>query len=111
MSYVDTGSGDRVVFLHGNPTSSYLWRNVIATLRPTRRYLAPDLVGMGASGPAPDGAYRFGDHARYLDAWFDAVLPHQDVTVVVRDWGAALGLDWARRNPGRVNGLASMEGR
>ncbi|MFB9924100.1 haloalkane dehalogenase [Amycolatopsis halotolerans] len=111
MSYVDTGSGDRpVVFLHGNPTSSYLWRNVIAALAPGRRYLAPDLAGMGASGPSPDGSYRFGDHARYLGAWFDAVLPHQDVTLVLHDWGAALGLDWARRHPARVNGLAYLEG-
>lgn len=111
MSYVDTGSGDQtVVFLHGNPTSSYLWRNVISSLAPNRRYLAPDLAGMGASGPTPDGAYRFTDHARYLDAWFDAVLPDQNVTLVVHDWGAALGIDWARRHPDRVDGLAYMEG-
>ncbi|MFF3494803.1 haloalkane dehalogenase [Streptomyces sp. NPDC002795] len=111
MSYVDTDSGDRaVVFLHGNPTSSYLWRNVISSLAPTHRYLAPDLAGMGASGPTPNGAYRFTDHVRYLDAWFDAVLPEGNVTLVMHDWGAALGLDWARRNPARVDGLAYMEG-
>ncbi|QNE73423.1 haloalkane dehalogenase [Streptomyces finlayi] len=111
MSYVDTGSGDRtVVFLHGNPTSSYMWRNVIANLAPTRRYLAPDLAGMGASGPTPDGTYRFGNHARHLDAWFDAVLPDRKVTLVMHEWGAALGLDWARRHADRVDGLAHMEG-
>lgn len=111
MSYVDTGSGDRtVVFLHGNPTSSYLWRNVISSLTPTHRYLAPDLVGMGDSDPAPNGRYRFADHARYLDAWFEAVLPEGRTTLVMHDWGAALGLNWARRNPERIDGLAYMEG-
>src|ERR1700730_10481917 len=71
MAYVDTGSGDPIVFLHGNPTSSYLWRNVIAHLADQGRCLAPDLIGMGDSGKAPDGSYRFVDHARYPDAWFD----------------------------------------
>src|SRR5579859_7362124 len=69
MSYVDTGQGDPIVFLHGNPTSSYLWRNVIPYLGAQGRVLAPDLVGMGLSGKSPAGGYRFVDHARYLDAW------------------------------------------
>src|SRR5271167_2502883 len=73
MAYVDTGSGDPIVFLHGNPTSSYLWRNVIPHLEGLGRCLAPDLIGMGDSAKEPSGAYRFVDHARYLDGWFHAL--------------------------------------
>jgi haloalkane dehalogenase len=109
MAYVDVGAGDPVVFLHGNPTSSYLWRNVIPHLAALGRCLAPDLVGMGDSGRAPAGSYRFADHARYLDAWLDAIVPARPVTLVVHDWGSALGFDWARRNPARVRGVAYME--
>lgn len=107
--YVDTGVGDPVVLLHGNPTSSRLWRNIIPHLSDAYRCLAPDLAGMGDSPAAPDGACRFADHARYLDAWFDAVLPHGRVTLVLHDWGSALGFDWARRHPQRVNAIAYME--
>lgn len=114
MSYVETGQGARgpegpVVFLHGNPTSSYLWRNVIAHVAPVARCLAPDLVGMGASGKNPAGSYAFADHARYLDAWFDAVVPQERVVLVVHDWGGALGFHWARRHVNRVRGIAYME--
>jgi haloalkane dehalogenase len=109
MAYVDVGAGDPVVFLHGNPTSSYLWRNVIPHVEALGRCLAPDLVGMGDSGRAPAGSYRFVDHARYLDAWFDAIVPARPLTLVVHDWGSALGFDWARRHPERVRGLAYME--
>ena len=109
MAYVDTGRGDPVVFLHGNPTSSYLWRNIIPHVAREHRCLAPDLVGMGDSGKVPSGSYRFVDHARYLDAWFDAVGLTRDVTLVVHDWGSALGFHWARRYPDRVRGLAYME--
>ncbi len=108
LTYVDTGAGDPVVFLHGNPTSSYLWRNVIAPLADGHRCLAPDLIGMGDSGTAPAGRYRLGDHARYLDAWFDA-LDLRGVTVVGHDWGSALGFHWARRHPERVRALVYME--
>jgi haloalkane dehalogenase len=108
MACVDTGAGDPVVFLHGNPTSSYLWRNVIPHVRPSSRCLAPDLVGMGDSGKAPAGSYRFVDHARYLDAWF-AALALDRVTLVVHDWGSALGFHWARRHPERVRGVVYME--
>ena len=108
LAYVDTGTGDPVVFLHGNPTSSYLWRNVIPHVAGAGRCLAPDLVGMGESGRAPDGSYRLVDHARYLDAWFDA-LGLRRVTLVVHDWGSALGFHWARRHPERVRGVAYME--
>ena len=114
MAYVDTGaaqggSNDAVVFLHGNPTSSYLWRNIIPHVSPLARCLAPDLMGMGESDSTPDGSYRFFDHSKYLDAWFDAVLPDTRVTLVVHDWGSALGFHWARRNPERVAGLVYME--
>lgn len=108
ISYVDTGAGEPVVFLHGNPTSSYLWRNVIPHVEGLGRCLAPDLVGMGDSGAAPDGSYRFVDHARYLDAWFEA-LGLTNVTLVVHDWGSALGFYWAYRHPERVRGIAYME--
>ena len=108
ISYVDTGAGEPVVFLHGNPTSSYLWRNVIPHVEGLGRCLAPDLVGMGDSGAAPDGSYRFVDHARYLDAWFEA-LGLTNVTLVVHDWGSALGFYWAYRHPKRVRGIAYME--
>lgn len=117
MSYVDTGDGGRpVVFLHGNPTSSYLWRNVISRVigaTESVRCLAPDLVGMGRSGAAPSGSYRFVDHSRYLDAWFDAVLPGgpeaEPIVIVGHDWGSALMFHWAHRNPERVAGVAYME--
>ncbi|MEU8122798.1 haloalkane dehalogenase [Spirillospora sp. NPDC049024] len=107
MHHTESGSGDPVVFLHGNPTSSYLWRNVIPHVSDLGRCLAPDLVGMGRSGPAP--AYRFADHARHLDAWFDAMGLTADVTLVLHDWGSALGFHWAARNPGRVKAIAYME--
>ena len=109
MAYVDTGAGDPVVFLHGNPTSSYLWRNVIPHVEGVGRCLAPDFVGMGDSGLAPDGSYRFTDHARYLDAWFEALELTENVTLVGHDWGSALGFYWAHRHPTRVRGIAYME--
>lgn len=109
LAYVDTGRGAPVVFLHGNPTSSYLWRNLIPHVAPGARCLAPDLVGMGESGKAADGSYRFVDHARYLDAWFGALGLTRDVTLVVHDWGSALGFHWARRFPDRVRALVYME--
>lgn len=109
MAYVDVGIGDPIVFLHGNPTSSYLWRNVIPHLAGLGRCLAPDLVGMGESGRTPDGSYRFVDHARYLDGWLDALGLKRNVTLVIHDWGSALGFHWARRNPASVKGIAYME--
>lgn len=112
ISYVDTDPGNNsaktVVFLHGNPTSSYLWRNIIPYLEGEFRCLAPDLVGMGDSGGSRDGSYRFVDHARYLDAWFEALDP-KDVTLVVHDWGSGLGFHWASRNPDRIRGIVYME--
>jgi haloalkane dehalogenase len=110
MSYVDTGKGAAtVVFLHGNPTSSYLWRHVIAELAPKARCLAPDLIGMGDSGTSSSG-YRFVDHRRYLDAWFEAVVGDEPIFLVIHDWGSALGFDWAYRHPDQVCGIVYMEG-
>jgi len=109
MSYVDTGGdGPTAVFLHGNPTSSYLWRNVIKEVAPVARCLAPDLIGMGDSGESSSG-YRFIDHRRYLDAWFEAVVGDQPVFLVIHDWGSGLGFHWARRHPEQVKGIAYME--
>ena len=109
LATVDTGQGDPVVFLHGNPTSSYLWRNVIPHVAGMARCLAPDLLGMGESDRAPRGTYRFVDHARYLDAWFDALELTENVTLVAHDWGSALAFHWAYRHQERVKGIAYME--
>ena len=109
MSYVEVGSGDPIVFLHGNPTSSYLWRNVIPHVADLGRCLAPDLVGMGASGPSPTSAYRFVDHVRYLDAWFEAVGATEKVVLVVHGWGSSLGFHRAARHPDQIAGIAHME--
>jgi haloalkane dehalogenase len=112
MAYVDAGAGDPIVFLHGNPTSSFLWRNVWPRCADLGRCLAPDLIGMGDSDKLADsgpGRYTFVEHRRYLDAWFEAVGATHDVTLVVHDWGSALGFDWARRHPDAVKGIAYME--
>jgi haloalkane dehalogenase len=108
MSYVDVGRGDPTVFLHGNPTSSYLWRNVIPFVSGLSRCLAPDLIGMGRSSRVPLPGPRFAEHAAYLDAWFDE-LNLDRVILVVHDWGSALGFHWACRHPDRVAGIAYME--
>jgi haloalkane dehalogenase len=112
MAYVEVGEGDPIVFLHGNPTSSYLWRNVIPHLESQGRCIAPDLIGMGdsekldASGP---DAYRFVDHREHLDGLLEAAAVDGDVTFVIHDWGSALGFDWANRHRDRVKGIAYME--
>ncbi|MEU7791010.1 alpha/beta fold hydrolase [Amycolatopsis sp. NPDC049159] len=105
LAYQEQGSGAPLVFLHGNPTSSRLWRTVMPSL-PGRR-LAPDLIGMGDS-PRPDIEYTFDDHARHLDDWFDA-LALDDVVLIGHDWGGALAADWASRHPSRVRALAFTE--
>ncbi|QKG23586.1 haloalkane dehalogenase [Actinomadura verrucosospora] len=107
MYYEETGEGVPVVFLHGNPGSSHMWRRVLPAMGGRGRLLAPDLIGMGRSGK-PDVPYRFGDHARHLDAWFDT-LGLDDVVLVGHDWGGALAFDWAARHPGRVRGVAFFE--
>jgi haloalkane dehalogenase len=109
MSYVDVGRGDPIVFLHGNPTWSYLWRNIIPALGQLGRCLAPDLVGMGQSAPSPRQAYRFVDHARYLDHWFEALELTQKATLVLHDWGSALGFYRAFRHPQQIRAIAYME--
>src|SRR5437660_12831719 len=98
MTYVDEGRGDPIVFLHGNPTSSYLWRNIIPYLTGLGRCLAPDLIGMVQSGKSPAGAYGFLDHARYVDAWFETLGLTSNVTLVLHDWGSALGFHRAARH-------------
>ncbi|MEV0423447.1 haloalkane dehalogenase [Streptosporangium canum] len=105
--YREAGAGVPMVFLHGNPTSSHLWRHIMPAMGDSGRRLAPDLIGMGESGK-PDIAYTFDDHARYLDAWFDA-LGLDGVVLVGHDWGGALAFDWAARHPGRVRGIAFTE--
>lgn len=102
----ETGTGMPIVFLHGNPTSSYLWRNVLPGVGPGR-LLAPDLIGMGDSGKPPID-YVFADHARYLEAWLDAMSLDR-VVLVGHDWGGALAFDWAARHPDRVRGIAFTE--
>ena len=112
MAYVDVGAGRPIVFLHGNPTSSYLWRNVWPHCQALGRCLAPDLIGMGDSDKLPESGpdrYTFAEHRRYLDAWFDGLDLTADVTLVVHDWGSALGFDWARRHPDAVKAIAYME--
>jgi len=112
MAYVEQGAGDPIVFLHGNPTSSYLWRDVIPHLTGLARCIAPDLIGMGDSDKLPDsgpGSYRFVEHRRYLDALLEELDLGDQVTLVVHDWGSALGFDWANRHRDRVKAIAYLE--
>ncbi|MGW8370411.1 MAG: alpha/beta fold hydrolase, partial [Gammaproteobacteria bacterium] len=98
MAYVEMGEGDPILFLHGNPTSSYLWRNVMPLLADQGRCIAPDLIGMGDSDklePSGPERYQFVEHRRYLDAFLDALGIRQRATLVIHDWGSALGFDWA----------------
>jgi len=106
MYYEETGSGTPIVFLHGNPTSSYLWRKVLPGIA-DGRILAPDMIGMGKSGK-PEIPYSFDDHARYVDAWFDALGIENPILVGI-DWGGSILFDWAARHPGRTRGLVFME--
>ena len=112
MAYHESGQGESVVLLHGNPTSSYLWRNIIPHISGRYRCIAPDLIGMGDSAKLPNtgaGSYRFVEHRRYLDELLDRLALGDSVTLVVHDWGSALGFDWARRNDRRIAGIAYME--
>jgi len=114
MAYHERGEGTPVLFLHGNPTSSYLWRDVIPELAGCGRLIAPDLIGMGDSAKLPDpdtDTYRFTTHRKYLAAFIDAVIgPAQSIVLVVHDWGSALGFDWANHHRDRIRGVAYMEG-
>lgn len=112
MAYFEAGQGHPIVFLHGNPTSSYLWRNVIPHVQHLGRCIAPDLIGMGDSDRLPDSGpnrYTFKDHQEYLFGLLDALNLGNSVTLVIHDWGSALGTTWAQRNPTRVTGIAYME--
>lgn len=107
MHYIDEGEGDPILFLHGNPTSSYLWRNIIPHVTGMARAIAPDLIGMGRSEkPAID--YRFLEHSSYVDGFIEA-LGLENVTLVIHDWGSALGFHYARRHEDNVKALAFME--
>lgn len=112
MAYVEAGNGDPIVFLHGNPCSSYIWRNILPYLEGSVRCIAPDLIGMGDSAKLPDSgpdSYTFVEHRRYLDELLESLGVKENITFVVHDWGSALGFDWARRHPGAVKGIAYME--
>lgn len=112
MAYHDTGTGEAVVFLHGNPTSSYLWRDIIPHVSQHARCVAPDLIGQGDSdklhNPGPD-SYAFVEHRTYLDELLDQLALGDKITFVVHDWGSALGFDWANRHRDRVAGICYME--
>ncbi len=112
MAYVEEGVGDPIVFLHGNPSSSYEWRNVIPYLAGLGRCVAPDLIGMGDSDKLPDsgpGSYRLVEHRKFLDAFLNTLNVRERVTLVLHDWGSALGFDWAYRHPDQVRAIAYME--
>ena len=107
MHYVDVGRGDPILFLHGNPTSSYLWRNIIPYLSPLGRCIAPDLIGMGKSDK-PNIAYRFKDHYQYLES-FISQLGLRNITLVIHDWGSGLGFHYASLHETNIKGIAFME--
>lgn len=109
MSYVDTGEGNPIVFLHGNPTSSYLWRNIIPHVSNMGRCLAPDMIGMGESAKSPTYSYCFVDHAKHLDEWFDHVGATRNVHLVIHDWGSALGFNRAMRFPDQIASITYLE--
>ncbi len=112
MATVDVGEGDPIVFLHGNPTSSFLWRNVIPHVEHLGRCIAPDLIGFGDSDKLPDagpGSYRFVENRVYLDRLLASLDVSSNVTLVLHDWGSGLGFDWARRHPDAIAGIAYLE--
>lgn len=112
MAYYEVGTGDPIVFLHGNPTSSYLWRNIIPHVQHLGRCIAPDLIGMGDSDPLPnsaEGVYKFSTHRDYIFEMLEAIGVREKVTLVIHDWGSGIGLSYAQRFPERVRGIAYME--
>ena len=112
MAYIDEGDGDPIVFLHGNPTSSFLWRNIMPYLAGRGRLIAPDLIGMGDSekldNSGPD-RYTYVEHRDFLYTLLKQLGVTQNVTLVIHDWGSALGFNWAHQNPDAVRGIAFME--
>ena len=112
MAWVDSGKGNPIVFLHGNPTSSFVWRNVIPHLENSGQCIAPDLIGMGDSEKlefSDSASYRFVEHRKYLDAFMEYLGLEKNITLVLHDWGSALGFDWANRNQAKVSSIAYME--
>ena len=109
MSYIDVGEGDAIVFVHGNGTFSYAWRNIIPYVESLGRCLAMDLMGCGKSGDIPSGSYLIPEQSRYLDAWFEATDLGHNIHLVLHDWGGPLGFDWAYRNQDRVKSITYME--
>ena len=112
MAYVEMGDGDPIVFQHGNPTSSFLWRNIMPQLADLGRCIAVDLIGMGDSDKLDDSgpdSYRYVEHREYLFAAWEQLGISDNVTLVVHDWGSALGFDWAQRHPDNLRGIAYME--
>jgi len=118
MAYIEVGTGDPIVFLHGNPTSSYMWRNVIPSLKNSGRCIAPDLMGMGDSDKLDTSPSNFTEvytifrNREYLDRFFEKIVlkeENQKVTLVIHDWGSALGFDWAARNSDKVKGIVHTE--
>ncbi|MEM7030945.1 MAG: haloalkane dehalogenase [Chloroflexota bacterium] len=107
MAYVEAGEGDPILFLHGNPTSKYLWRNIMPHLEDQGRVIAPDLIGMGESDKL-DTDYSFDIHSQYLDGFIEA-LELENITLVIHDWGSGLGFDYAARNEDNVKAIAFME--
>ena len=107
MSYVDEGEGDPILLLHGNPTSSYLWRNIIPHLTAKARCIAPDLIGMGKSDK-PDIGYRFFDHVEYVEGFIEK-MGLKNITLVIHDWGSGLGFHYAMRHESNMKGIAFME--
>ena len=113
MAYIEMGDGDPIVFQHGNPTSSFLWRNIMPQLAGHGRCIAVDLIGMGGSDKLDDpgaDSYRYVEHRDYLFAAWEQLGITDNVTFVIHDWGSALGFDWASQNPDKVRGIAYMEG-
>ncbi len=109
MAYIEAGQGDPIVFLHGNPTSSYLWRNIIPWVEPLGRCIAPDLIGMGDSGrllPSGPDRYRLAEQRAFLDDLLEALAVRERVTLVLHDWGSVLGFDWANRHRDAIRGIA-----
>ena len=112
MAYIETGTGDPIVFLHGNPTSSYLWRNIIPHVESLGRCIAPDLIGMGDSqkfGESGPDRYKFEEHSRFVEAFLEDRGVKGNAILVIHDWGSALGFDWACRHRDAVKGIAYME--
>ncbi len=113
MAYVESGAGDPIILIHGNPTTSYEWRNVIPHLESFARCIAPDLIGMGESDRLPDtgpDSYGLGDHIDFMDGFIDALGVAEPVTFVLDDWGVPIGFDWVRRHEANVKGVAYLEG-